>query len=198
MPDPAGESPCPIILDTTGHGFHLTDVAHGVKFAFYPGQPPFQMSWTDAAYGNGFLVLDRNGDGIINDGSELFGNITPQPPSATPNGYLALAVFDLTENGGNGNGVIDPGDAIYSKLRVWVDFNHDGISEPWELYTLQELGIERIELKYVYSHLVDRFGNQFRYRARVWDEDVFGEAAPNLDLSYDVFLEGETPSPAGK
>jgi len=179
--------PCPVILDTTGHGFHMTDVAHGVKFAFYPGQPPVQISWTDAASGNGFLVLDRNGDGLINDGTELFGNITSQPPSTTPNGYLALAVFDDPANGGNGNGFIDPGDAVYDKLRVWIDANHNGISEPGELHTLKELGIERISIKYRPARYVDQFGNQFRYRSRVWDEDAVQERA-----SYDVFLQAGT------
>jgi hypothetical protein len=128
----------PIIIDTKGEGFHLTDVAHGVQFVMVPGKPAAQVAWTDPNYSNGFLALDRNGDGLINDGTELFGNITPQPPSATPNGYLALAVFDNPANGGNGNGFIDPGDAVYRRLRVWIDGNHDGISQPGELHKLDE------------------------------------------------------------
>lgn len=176
-------NPDPIIIDAGDKGFHLTDVAHGVPFTFVPGQPPIRMAWTDARFGNGFLVLDRNGNGIIDDGTEFFGNLTPQPPSATPNGYLALAVFDNPANGGNGNGFIDPGDAVYGRLRVWIDANHNGISEPWELHTLTELGIMRIDLKYRYAHYVDRFGNEFRYRATVWDEVGKGR-----DVSYDVFF----------
>ena len=181
----------PIIVDTKGEGFHLTDVLHGVKFAFTPGLAAVQMSWTDPAFGNGFLVLDRNGDGIINDGSELFGNLAPQPPSATPNGFLALAVFDEPANGGNGNGLIDPGDGVYPKLRVWIDANHNGVSEPGELHALKELGVGRIDLKYRQSGYVDEFGNQFRYRAKIWDA-----AGRDHDTCYDVFLQTAGPDGA--
>jgi hypothetical protein len=172
----------PIIIDTAGEGFHLTDVAHGVQFALLPGKPA-QVAWTDPNFSNGFLALDRNGDGLINDGTELFGNMTPQPPSKSPNGYLALAVFDDPANGGNGNGFIDPGDAVYAKLRVWIDANHNGVSEPAELHTLRELGIVRIDLKYRLSPYVDQFGNRFRYAARIWDE-----AGKAHGICYDVFL----------
>jgi hypothetical protein len=174
----------PIIIDTKGEGFHLTDVAHGVKFAMVPGKPAAQVAWTDPNYRNGFLALDRNGDGKINDGGELFGNMTAQPPSNTPNGFLALAVYDRPANGGNGNGFIDAGDAIYDKLRVWVDSNHNGISEPGELHTLKELGIARIDLSYKTSGYVDEFGNVFRYGARIWDA-----AGQEHATCYDVFLQ---------
>ena len=183
LPPTGCTNPDPIIIDTRDEGFHLTDVAHGVRFRFVPGQPPIQMAWTDGAFGNGFLVLDRNGNGIIDDGTELFGGLTPQPPTATPNGYLALAVFDRPEFGGNGDGFIDAHDAVYDRLRVWVDANHNGISEPGELHTLRELGIVRIDLKYRFSRYVDRFGNEFRYRARIWDR-----AARDRFGCYDVFL----------
>jgi len=174
----------PIVIDTASEGFHLTDLTNGVKFRELSGLEPVQFSWTDSRFHNAFLALDRNGNGRIDDLTELFGNLTPQPLSASPNGYLALAVFDLPENGGNGNGVIDPGDAVYSSLRLWVDRNHDGISQPEELFTLQEGGVFAIDLKYVETTRQDKFGNQCRYRSRIWNK-MHGASE---DRCYDVFL----------
>lgn len=128
--------------------------------------------------------MDRNGNGTIDNGAELFGNITPQPRSPNPNGFLALAVFDLPSNGGNGNGVIDPGDSVYTSLQVWIDANHNGVSEPNELHTLPELGIFKIDLHYSESDYVDAFGNRFRYRSKIWDEAANGD-----HVCYDVFLQ---------
>lgn len=176
--------PSPIVLDTFDEGFHLTSPGNGVRFRVLPGGPLSQMSWTDANWRNGWLALDRNGNGTIDDLTELFGNLTPQPPSNTPNGFLALAVFDDPANGGNGNGFIDPGDAVYSRLRVWIDANHNGISESKELHRLQELGIFKIGLTYHETPFVDQFGNQFRYKGTVWDG-----GGNERDICYDVFLE---------
>ncbi len=151
----SGGGNSPIVLDTFEEGFHLTSLNNGVEFHVLPGGPLTQMSWTDANWRNGWLALDRNGDGTIDDFTELFGNLTAQPPSSNPNGFLALAVFDDPANGGNGNGFIGPGDAVYSSLRVWIDANHNGISEPNELHTLQELGIFKIGLKFRVTPFVD-------------------------------------------
>ncbi len=156
----------PIIIDLSGDGFTLTSPAEGVQFDFFLNGP-VQISWTASGADEGWLVLDRNGDGRIDNGAEMFGNLTPQPPSDDPNGFLALAVYDEPRNGGNGDGIIDSRDAIFSRLRIWRDSNHNGISDPGELISLQEAGIQSISLSYTESGRVDKWGNRFRYRARV-------------------------------
>lgn len=181
---PNCENSCtPIVLDAFGEGFHFTNINGGVRFRVTPDGPQLQMSWTNPEWHNAWLALDRNGNGKIDDFTELFGNMTPQPVTGEPNGYLALAVFDDPMNGGNGNGVIDPQDSVYDHLLLWIDANHDGISEPGELHTLRELGVFRIDLTYQLSNYVDGNGNQFRYKARVWDY-----AGRGNDVCYDVFL----------
>lgn len=97
------------------------------------------MPWTSQNSTNGWLALDRNGNGVIDSAKELFGNITDQPLSSDPNGFAALAVFDTAPEGSNGDGFIDAKDTIWAKPRVWIDRNHDGISQKNELYTLEEL-----------------------------------------------------------
>jgi hypothetical protein len=149
-----------------GNGFELTDAAHGVLFDIGHTGTPIQISWTANA-NNAFLVLDRDGNGQITDGGELFGNFTSQPTSSTPNGFLALAVYDLPANGGNGDGVIDAKDAVFSKLRLWVDANHDGISQAEELHTLPEMGVVSINLNYYESGHTDQYGNAFRFAANI-------------------------------
>jgi hypothetical protein len=94
---------------------------------------------------NAILVLPA-ADGLVHDSKQLFGSSPPQPASANPTGLAALAVYDLRSNGGNGDGAIDSRDAIYSHLRVWIDENHDGISQPSELHTLASLGVASINL----------------------------------------------------
>src|SRR6185437_13068105 len=95
--------PSPIVIDVDGSGFDLTDAANGVKFDIDNSGIAERIAWTKPGSTNAFLALDRNGNGIIDNGGELFGNYTAQPPIAEPNGFNALSVYDLLENGGNGD-----------------------------------------------------------------------------------------------
>jgi hypothetical protein len=183
--------PCgsPIILDITGKGYSLTSDSQGVTFDISGDGKAWKMAWTAAGSDNAFLVLP-GADGLVHSGQQLFGNFTPQPPcpigdkSCFPNGFRALAVYDQPANGGNGDGIIDARDAIFSSLRLWIDANHDGISQPEELHTLSSLGINSISLNYKRDAKTDQYGNVFRYRAQVNP----GTPTDAGKTAYDVFF----------
>lgn len=127
----------PLILDLDGNGIPTVGVTGGAFFDYDGDGFAEQTGWV--APGDGMLVLDRNGDGIINNGSELIGS------------FQALANLD-----DNHDGKIDANDAAFVNLRVWRDLEHwnddegeginvgDGVSQPDELLTLSEAGIQSL------------------------------------------------------
>ncbi|MGL4686725.1 MAG: hypothetical protein ACRCVY_08230 [Commensalibacter sp.] len=135
----------PLILDLNGDGVKTTG------FNFQDSRSVFDMDgdgiknatgWVDK--NDGLLVFDRNNDGIINDGSELFGNYTKlHDGTLAKNGFEALAEFDT-----NKDGFIDKNDKDFDKLKIWRDANSDGTNQNGELYTLEELGITRLSLNH--------------------------------------------------
>ena len=93
---------------------------------------------------DGLLVYDRNGDGIINNGSELFGDATRLKNGGTAeHGFAALADLD-----DNGDGKIDAADKAFSSLRVWRDLNQDGISQEGELLTLEQAKVRSLSTSF--------------------------------------------------
>lgn len=167
----------------------MTSAANGVLFDISGTGHPVQIGWTAISSDNAFLALPGS-DGMVHNGKELFGNFTPQPPSSDPNGFRALAVYDQPENGGNGDGIIDGRDQIFSSLRLWIDANHDGICQSEELHTLPSLGVYSISLEYWFSQKRDHWGNLFRYRGDVNPlDDPTNPASAIERVTYDVFLD---------
>ena len=124
----------------TGAGVQTSAIDKGVQFDLGATGTKLNTGWI--AGGDGLLALDRNGDGIINDGSELFGSgTTLANGKRAADGYAAMAELDT-----NGDGTIDVKDGKFAELRVWVDGNADGVSQADELKSLADLGITKLNL----------------------------------------------------
>jgi hypothetical protein len=159
----------------------------GVSFDINGDHTKERIGWTRPDSDDAFLVLDRNRNGQVDDGLELFGNATDQPVSSHPNGFLALAMFDRPEMGGNGDGELTAADAIFSALRLWLDADHDGASTAGELSPLEAWGVVEIDLDYKEARRRDGDGNEFRYRTQV----TF--ASHKKSFAYDVFFSHSVP-----
>jgi len=139
----------PIVLDLNGNGINTLNLSAGVQFDLLATGNKSNVGWVGG--GDGLLVLDRNGDGVINNGSALFGEgTTLANGQKAANGYQALAELDA-----NGDGVIDAKDTQFNNLRVWVDGNADGVSQADELKSLADLNIAKLNLDVQKTSIVD-------------------------------------------
>jgi len=125
----------PIVFDLDDDGIELSSYKQGAHFDLIGSGRAQQVAFVQG--GDAFLALDRNGDGQINSGKELFGE-----QHGARNGYEELRRFDS-----NRDGVIDQKDPVFSELRLFRD-NGNGITEAGELLSLNEAGIESIQLDY--------------------------------------------------
>jgi hypothetical protein len=127
----------------------------------------------------GFLAMDRSGNGLVDDGAELFGVGTPLVLDGrnSPNGFVGLAQYDSRELGGNDDGFITAADAIWPQLRIWLDTNADGISTADEMRSLRSYGISALETIPKIRKHVDAAGNVIPYWAWALQQNRAGRAA---------------------
>jgi Ca2+-binding RTX toxin-like protein len=146
----------PIILDLDGDGVETRALGSGTYFDHAGDGFREETGWVGSD--DGLLVLDRNGNGQIDDGRELFGNLTPLASgTAAGDGYEALAELDT-----NGDGRVDAGDPAWAQVRVWRDTDGDGVSTAEELHTLSAVGVAALATTSTPSTFVDEEGNEHR------------------------------------
>jgi len=177
----------PLIVDMARDGYHLTSVDDGVLFDLNGDGVPDRVAWTQTDSDDAFLAIDRNNNGRIDDGSELFGNHTPvygdRADVTAANGFEVLKFLEGPTWGASyAEGRINSRDAIFSRLLLWRDRNHNGISEPEELTRVAESGVDWIGTDYSTKKRVDRFGNEFRQKGQIG----FSDGA--IEPVYDIWL----------
>jgi len=168
----------PIVINADNGRYALSGPLNPVSFDLDADGAPDVVTWTAPASGLAFLARDRNQNGRIDDGGELFGNHTRLAGGTeAANGFDALSELDL-----NHDGAIDDADSIWSSLLLWTDRNHDGKSSANELEPITASAVHRIDLRYHWIGRRDQFGNMFRYQAHA---ELDGGARRPI---YDVFF----------
>jgi hypothetical protein len=163
----------PILIDLDRNSFHLS--AGPIFFDIDDDGEDEQVAWTRSDQMDAFLCLDRNGNGTIDDGSELFGDATRMDAGhRATHGYIALAEFD-EGLGGNFDGKLTPEDLLFEDFCVWLDENQNGFSEAWELQSLEQAGVLAIDLEFRTSGRKDQWGNELRYEGWAWIVDAQGK-----------------------
>jgi len=178
---------CPVLIDLDSNGFHLAGLDGGVRFDLAAAGSPQYYSWTKRGARDGFLCYDRDGSEYIESGRELFGNRTLLPDGTTAtSGYEALRELDVPSQGGNSDGRLTAEDEKFRTLCVWIDEDHDGMSDPGELLSLAQAGVVEISYEFHESRHRDMHGNEFRFQAAVKLQNPQGH--PRSSTSYDVFF----------
>lgn len=166
----------PIVIRLNDGSYRFSGPDDPVYFDIKATGSRVAMTWTARNERLGFLALDLNDNGKVDDGRELFGNYTLLPDGQrAKNGFEALAVYD-----DDGNGVINSCDRVWHELHIWIDSDHDGISSGDELYRPAQVDLQALNLSYRWVGRRDRFGNSLRYRASMTTQED--------DVYFDVYF----------
>jgi hypothetical protein len=150
----------PVVQDGGADGLNLTGLNDTVPFDIDGDGTNEQVTWTMLNADTGFFWVDLNGNGKVDNGTELFGADTHiNRLTRAANGFVALAQYDLQRNGGNGDGVLSAADTVWQELKLWVDWNHNGAIDPGETSTMDDLHIQSIDLTSQPVNLSDPNGN---------------------------------------
>ena len=173
----AVNSSSPIVLDLNGDGVQTLALADsGVWFDLNNNGFAERSGWVSSE--DGLLAIDLNGNGIIDNGAELFGNHTLLADGTrAANGFEALKQYDA-----DSNGIIDSADAVFSSLRIWQDKNSNGSTDEGELLTMAQAGIAALNLGYTDSSLKDAQGNAHRQQGSYTKTD--GSRADATDIWF--------------
>ena len=172
LPNTGGASP--IVIDLDGNGFRFGDEGVGVYFDLLANGNPLHMQWVNPGGDDAFLVLDHNGNGIVDDGSELFGDGTRmllENHRLAPNGFVGLAQYDNPALGGNDDGYISEADTVWNDLSLWLDFDGDGVCTAGEMASMDDFGLVRLNTIPRETRHYDLSGNWLRFFASALTAD---------------------------
>lgn len=152
----------PLIIDLNGDGVKTITDNMGVTFDFNNDGELIRTGWVHPE--DGLLVMDRDKNGIISNGNELFGEHSPVLSFNIndKNGFSSLSSLDS-----NCDGLINQDDISWSELLVWKDNSMDGISQSDELFSLETIGISSIGIDAQRSFFYDENGNFHKLTANV-------------------------------
>ncbi|GJL74314.1 calcium-binding protein [Nitrosomonas sp.] len=178
----------PLVLDLDNDGIETIGIGNTVVVFDHDGDGiKTGTGWVKSD--DGFLVLDRNDNGTIDTGAELFGVDTIKV-----NGALATDGFDaLSDLDSNADGVFDASDDAFALVQVWRDFNQNGISTADELFSLSELGVVSVDLNATNQNVNLGNGNVQTAAAAHLTVDGEGQTG-NLDLANNPFFREFTNS----
>jgi Ca2+-binding RTX toxin-like protein len=168
----------PLAFDLDGDGIETVGLDNGIYFDHDNNGFAEATGWI--APDDGLLTYDKNQNGNIDSGEELFGNHFRLSGGGTAqHGFQALGELDS-----DANKVIDHRDREWSKLRIWQDYDLDGTADAGELNDVASHGIKSIPLDYVFSSYVDWHGNQHRQEGKYMKSD--GSMAALTDVWFNL------------
>jgi len=171
----------PIILDLDGDGLETVGLASNIHFDFDADGVLTKTGW--AGKDDALLVWDRNANGSIDTGAELFGDFTVLPNgSLAPNGFAALAALDA-----NGDGILDATDPAFAELRLWRDTDQEGVTGAGELIPLQDAGIVSLNLANTLKNQGLSNGNQLTREGSFTRADGTTGGMGEYKLATDTF-----------